>query len=129
MLELDADRVGSPRPTTCRSRRPPPRCAGASSRPVDLVAATLERIEALDGSLKSYVTVARETALDEAAAATAELAGGRDRGPLHGIPVAVKDIFATRGLATTARDPRCSRAGSRTTTPPPFAGSARREPC
>jgi aspartyl-tRNA(Asn)/glutamyl-tRNA(Gln) amidotransferase subunit A len=68
----------------------------------DLTAAVLERIDRIDPELNSYVTVTRVEALRQAAEATAELASGTDRGPLHGIPVAVKDIFSIRGVPTTA---------------------------
>lgn len=62
----------------------------------------LERIEKLQGVLKAFVTVTPEAALEQAHTADAELQAGRDRGPLHGVPVAVKDLFDTRGIRTTA---------------------------
>src|SRR5271170_5244662 len=55
--------------------------------------------------LRSYVTVLEDDALKAAAAADTEIASGRDRGALHGIPIAIKDIFDTKGVKTTA----CSR--------------------
>ncbi len=61
----------------------------------------LGRIEALDGELNAYVTVTADLARAQAARADAELAQGTDRGPLHGIPVAAKDLFATKGIRTT----------------------------
>jgi aspartyl-tRNA(Asn)/glutamyl-tRNA(Gln) amidotransferase subunit A len=70
--------------------------------PVDLVRAYLERIERLDGRLRSYITVRADEALAEARGAEAEQARGAWRGPLHGIPFAVKDQFDTAGLRTTA---------------------------
>jgi aspartyl-tRNA(Asn)/glutamyl-tRNA(Gln) amidotransferase subunit A len=73
---------------------------------VTLTEAYLERIEALDGELHSYVTVLREAALDAALAAAHDLAAGRSRGPLHGIPIGLKDIYKTRGIRTTAGSPR-----------------------
>ena len=73
--------------------------SGALS-PVSLTEAMLDRIAALDGRLKSYATVMAEQAMEEARAAQAEIAAGRYRGPLHGIPVAVKDLCYTRGVRT-----------------------------
>jgi len=73
---------------------------------VTLTEAYLERIEALDGELHSYVTVLREAALGAALAAAHDLAAGRSRGPLHGIPIGLKDIYKTRGIRTTAGSPR-----------------------
>ena len=70
--------------------------------PVDVVQAHLDRIAALDPNLKAYVHVSGEEALAGARAAEREIAGGRYRGPLHGVPVAYKDIFHVRGLPTAA---------------------------
>ena len=69
---------------------------------VELTSAALAGIDRLNPSLNLFITVTAEHALLRARQADAELAGGRDRGPLHGIPVAVKDLFATRGVRTTA---------------------------
>src|SRR5689334_219039 len=68
--------------------------------PVVLTERTLAAIEASQPALNAFVTVSAD-ALREAAVARDELAGGLDRGPLHGIPVAVKDIVDTAGLKTT----------------------------
>ena len=70
--------------------------------PVALTEAYLERIDALDGELHSYVTVLH----DAARAAARDLAAGRSRGALHGIPIGLKDIYKTRGIRTTAGSPR-----------------------
>ena len=67
-----------------------------------LTSAALERIARLDGSLRSFITVTAESAVAHARQADAELAAGHDRGPLHGIPISVKDLLATRGVLTTA---------------------------
>ncbi|MEU1513131.1 amidase [Streptomyces sp. NPDC005811] len=63
---------------------------------------TLERIAALNPVLHAFVTVTQERALKDADRADHELASGLDRGPLHGIPYALKDIFDTRGIRTTS---------------------------
>jgi aspartyl-tRNA(Asn)/glutamyl-tRNA(Gln) amidotransferase subunit A len=66
--------------------------------PIAMTEAYLERIDALDGELHSYVTVLHEAAR----AAAREIAAGRPRGPLHGIPIGLKDIYKTNGIRTTA---------------------------
>jgi aspartyl-tRNA(Asn)/glutamyl-tRNA(Gln) amidotransferase subunit A len=71
----------------------------------ELTASALARIERLDPALKAFITVTGEQALEQARQADTELAAGRDRGPLQGIPIAVKDLFATRGVRTTAGSP------------------------
>jgi aspartyl-tRNA(Asn)/glutamyl-tRNA(Gln) amidotransferase subunit A len=65
------------------------------------VQAFLTRIEALDSKLRAFITVTADTALDAARRADAELARGKVRGPLHGIPFAVKDALWTKGIRTT----------------------------
>ena len=68
--------------------------------PVELTQAILERIEGLDGDLKSYATVMAESALASARAAEQEIAAGNYRGGLHGVPIAVKDLCYTTGVPT-----------------------------
>ncbi|HLQ34466.1 MAG TPA: amidase [Chloroflexota bacterium] len=70
--------------------------------PVDVTEAAFQRIEAVDGRLNSFVTVTQELATSQARIAQEELARGVDRGPLHGVPVALKDLYATKGIRTTA---------------------------
>jgi aspartyl-tRNA(Asn)/glutamyl-tRNA(Gln) amidotransferase subunit A len=70
--------------------------------PVELTRSCLARIEALDGRINSFLLTRPEAALAEAAAAEAEIARGNYRGPLHGIPIAHKDIVETAGIRTTA---------------------------
>lgn len=69
--------------------------------PVELTSLYLERIEALDGKLNSYVTVAGEQALEQARRAEELVAGGGDLAPFHGVPISIKDLFETKGLRTT----------------------------
>ncbi len=71
----------------------------------DLARALLERIEALDPALRAWVTVDSEDVLSEAGRRDEELDAGDVRGPLHGVPVGLKDIFYTAGMKTTACSP------------------------
>ena len=68
---------------------------------VDLVNAFQKRITHLDPKLEAYVTILPEEALSRAGALDDELAAGQDRGPLHGVPYSLKDIFATQSIRTT----------------------------
>jgi aspartyl-tRNA(Asn)/glutamyl-tRNA(Gln) amidotransferase subunit A len=70
--------------------------------PVDVVEALLARIDALNDTLLAYLSVNGEQALAAARAAELDIAAGGYRGPLHGIPVAYKDIYDVQGLPTTA---------------------------
>ena len=67
----------------------------------ELTAAALEAVRRLNPKLNAVLTMMEESALAAARERDAELARGTDRGPLHGIPVAVKDVFSTRGVRTT----------------------------
>ena len=69
--------------------------------PVEAAKACLGRIEALDPTLNTFITVTARDALAAARAAEAEILKGKYRGPLHGVPVAVKDLFLTKGIRTT----------------------------
>jgi amidase len=69
---------------------------------VELTKTILARIERLDGRLKSYTTVTVDLALAQARQAEDEIQSGRYRGPLHGIPIAVKDLCYTKDIPTTA---------------------------
>jgi aspartyl-tRNA(Asn)/glutamyl-tRNA(Gln) amidotransferase subunit A len=68
---------------------------------LELTSAALTRIERLNPTLRAFITVTSDYAMQRARQADAELAAGRDRGPLHGLPVAVKDLFEMRGVRTT----------------------------
>ncbi|HVO59893.1 MAG TPA: amidase [Terriglobales bacterium] len=70
--------------------------------PVELTRDCLARIEKLNPKLNAFITVTAESALDEARMAEAEINRGHWRGPLHGIPVGLKDLVDTAGVRTTA---------------------------
>src|SRR5437773_1064981 len=69
--------------------------------PVEVVRAFLDRIEAVNPQVNAFITVTGEQALEQARKAEREIAAGRYRGPLHGVPYAPKDILATKGIRTT----------------------------
>jgi len=69
--------------------------------PVELAQACLKRIESIDGNLHSFITVTADLALEHARKAEQELRAGTDKGPLHGIPIALKDLYAIKGIRTT----------------------------
>jgi amidase len=71
----------------------------------EVIAAHIGRIEAVDGAVNAVVTRCFDTALAKAAAADAALAGGESTGPLHGLPVAHKDLNDTAGVRTTYGSP------------------------
>lgn len=70
--------------------------------PVEVTDAVLERIAALNGALNAIITLLAEEARREARQAEHEILAGTYRGPLHGVPITVKDLFATAGIRTTA---------------------------
>jgi aspartyl-tRNA(Asn)/glutamyl-tRNA(Gln) amidotransferase subunit A len=70
--------------------------------PVELTKACLDRIKALDNELHSFLLVTEERALADAHAAEAAIMANGPKGPLHGIPIGLKDIFKTKGIRTTA---------------------------
>ena len=73
--------------------------------PVELTQSLLDRIDAVDQGLGSYADVLADTALEQAAIAEQEIAAGDRRGPLHGVPIAIKDIFDKAGTSTVAGMP------------------------
>jgi len=76
--------------------------------PVELAQAYLKRIAVLDPQLNAYITVTADLALAQAREAEQEIAKGRYRGPLHGIPFALKDIYNTRGILTSGCSKTCA---------------------
>ncbi|HUZ21895.1 MAG TPA: amidase [Acidimicrobiales bacterium] len=76
--------------------------AAGGLSPVELTEAYLARIERLQPLLNAYVTVTSARALDDARRAARELRAGERRGPLHGIPIGLKDLYDTAGILTTA---------------------------
>jgi aspartyl-tRNA(Asn)/glutamyl-tRNA(Gln) amidotransferase subunit A len=79
-----------------------PRLRRREISPVELTDAVLDRIAAVEGKVKAYLTVMRDEARAAAKAAESAIVAGNYLGPLHGVPVAVKDLFYTRGVKTTA---------------------------
>jgi len=75
---------------------------GRDTSSVELTTACLDRIAARDGALGAFITVTADLARQAAATADRELGSGHDRGPLQGIPVALKDLFDRAGVVTTA---------------------------
>src|SRR5687767_13204722 len=82
---------------TARSRM----IATTAVSPVEVVRAHLDRIAALDATLKSFITVSAEAAMTAAQAAEQQLMSGERIGPLHGIPIGLKDLCNTAGIRTT----------------------------
>jgi aspartyl-tRNA(Asn)/glutamyl-tRNA(Gln) amidotransferase subunit A len=70
--------------------------------PVEATETVLDRVEKFDRQLNSFITMLRDQAMAQARAAEREIQDGHYRGPLHGVPVAVKDLYYTKGIRTTA---------------------------
>jgi len=79
-----------------------PRLRRKEVSPIELTRDCLDRIEKLNPALNAFITVTAESALAEARAAEIEISRGNWRGPLHGIPIAIKDLIDTAGTRTTA---------------------------
>jgi aspartyl-tRNA(Asn)/glutamyl-tRNA(Gln) amidotransferase subunit A len=78
------------------------RLSGKHTSPVELTQACLERIDRHDKAINAFITVTRDQALATAREMEADIAHGKRRGPLHGIPIALKDNIDTAGVKTTA---------------------------
>ncbi len=78
------------------------RIAARELSPVELTRAYLERIDSVDPRVNSYITVTADRALEQARVLETEVSRGRNRGPLHGIPIGLKDNIDTAGTLTTA---------------------------
>src|SRR4051794_8255575 len=70
--------------------------------PVDVAQSSLARLAEVEPALTAFVTVTADVALEQAKAAEIEIGEGRYRGPLHGIPLGVKDLYDTAGIKTTS---------------------------
>ena len=70
--------------------------------PIELTRACLDRIERLDPQINCFITVTADAALEAATRAESEIGDGEWRGPLHGVPIALKDLYDTAGVLTTA---------------------------
>ena len=79
-----------------------PRLRGTEVSPVEITQNCLSNIETSNSALNAFITVMAESALAEARRAEAEILRGEWRGPLHGVPVALKDLIDTAGVRTTA---------------------------
>ena len=103
-FSLEHERWASRKPisTTSSSRSWPRTFKAREISPVTVTRSQLERIASVDAALGSYALTMADVAMAEAASAEAEIAAGHYRGPLHGIPIAVKDLFWTKGFPTAA---------------------------
>lgn len=70
--------------------------------PVEVVNACLKRIEQINPKLNAFITVLADLAREQASIAEREIRAGKWRGPLHGIPLGIKDFYDTAGIRTTA---------------------------
>ena len=69
--------------------------------PVELTEALIQRVERFDAQTHAFITPTFDLARRQARAAEAEIAAGKHRGPLHGIPFGLKDIYDTKGILTS----------------------------
>ena len=69
--------------------------------PVELVDSYIARIESIGAQLDAFITPTLDLARDQAKAAEGEIAAGNNKGPLHGIPFGLKDIYETKGILTS----------------------------
>src|SRR2546429_1916515 len=97
------------------------RLAAGTTSSLEIVEACIERIDALDAKLHAYVEVYRDQAIASAKAADLQRQAGLPRGPLHGLPIALKDLLHIEGRATTAGS-KSWRRGPAARNPPPVPG-------
>src|SRR3954471_1302071 len=71
-------------------------------KPVELTEAVLDRIARLNDRMRAFITVTADHAIQRAHQAETELAHGSETGPLHGVPISLKDLYDTQGVRTTA---------------------------
>jgi aspartyl-tRNA(Asn)/glutamyl-tRNA(Gln) amidotransferase subunit A len=76
--------------------------------PVELTESVLDRLAATEPLVNAYACVTADVARQAAREATAEIAAGRYRGPLHGIPFGLKDIYSTKGILTSGHSRVCA---------------------
>src|SRR3972149_6925435 len=76
--------------------------------PVEYADALLKRVEVFDAQINAFITITADLARKQARQAEAEIMAGRYRGPLHGIPFALKDIYNTKGILTSGGSKVCS---------------------
>lgn len=79
-----------------------PKIKSGEVSPVEVTQQFLDRIDEKDGTIKSYITVTHDKALEQAKKAEEEIKNGNYRGPLHGIPVGIKDTYQTEGVLSTS---------------------------
>lgn len=73
-----------------------------SASPVEITTDCFSRVQKLNPALKAFITLTKSSALDQARQAETEIHSGRWRGPLHGVPIGLKDLIDTAGIRTTA---------------------------
>src|SRR5262245_26498874 len=69
--------------------------------PVELTETVLRRAQKLNDSMRSFITITADTAMQTARAAEREILDGKEVGPLHGVPISLKDLYDTKGIRTT----------------------------
>jgi aspartyl-tRNA(Asn)/glutamyl-tRNA(Gln) amidotransferase subunit A len=102
VVDLSRTMSGPPMPVLETILDLAPRLRRKEVSPIELTRGCLDRIEKLNPTLNAFITVTPESALEAAKAAEIEIARGQWHGPLHGIPIALKDLIDTAGTRTTS---------------------------